>query len=69
MTKLAKVTITITPVNIEEVRKTNLIKHSCNCIIDEFREEFSKALYADFEDRDKYVAKLVRGIVQKFHLY
>ena len=45
------------------------INDSTHNIIEENLVQFSKALYADFEDRHQQTSSLVKNIIHKFHLY
>lgn len=60
------ITVEIDPYKIKHNR---IIAYQTKKIIDENLVQFSKALYADFDDRDKHIFQLVRDIIQKFHLY
>ncbi len=66
---MAKLRIITVEINPYKIRQNNIINYRTQKIIEDNWVQFSKALYADFEDRDKYVARLVRDIIQKFHLY
>lgn len=66
MNELKIITIEIDP---DKVKHNRIVSYRTQKIIEENWVQFSKALYADFEDIDKNVFKLIRDIVQKFHLY
>jgi|WetSurMetagenome_2_1015567.scaffolds.fasta_scaffold1084154_2 hypothetical protein len=52
-----------------KIQQNKILAYRTEKIIEENWEQFSKALYADFESRNKHIFNLVRDIIQKFHLY
>jgi hypothetical protein len=66
MSKLRIITVEI---NLDKIKHDRIVTYRTQKIIEENWVQFSKVLYADFENIDKQVFTLVRDIIQKFHLY
>jgi hypothetical protein len=66
MSKLRIITVEINP---DKIKHDRIVTYRTQKIIEENWVQFSKVLYADFENIDKQVFTLVRDIIQKFHLY
>ena len=66
MSKLRIITVEINP---DKIKHDRIVTYRTQKIIEENWVQFSKVLYADFENIDKHVFTLVRDIIQKFHLY
>lgn len=56
-------------INFSKINNDRIINYNIQEVINENQVQFFRALYADIEDRNNRIFRLVWDIIQKLHLY
>jgi hypothetical protein len=56
-------------INFSKINDEGIISYRTQKVIEENQVQFFRALYADIEDRNNRIFRLVWDIIQKLHLY